>query len=179
MNLGEILSAAGDTAAALEAYAGAVALHPQTVLARKKRAELLAASGEIEAARSEYRALLEHDASAGDASVALARLDLSAEDGTAAARTLEYAVAVLPVEADVQGLLGQAYLLLDRDDEAYDFFLQARHLDLRSVESMVGMAQFYMKREDFEEAAYFAELALKYDPAHQTARRVLAEARAW
>ena len=44
---------------------------------------------------------------------------------------------------------------------------------------VVGMALFYLKREDFEEAAYFAELALKYDPGHPAARRVLAAAQAW
>ncbi len=179
VNLGEARAAAGDTTGALAAYAGALELYPGTVIARTNRAELLAASGRIAEARAEYRALLEHDDSAGSAAVALARLDLQDGDGTAAVDALEYAVDVLPVDADVQGLLGQAYLLLDRDDAAYDLFLRARALDLRSVESMVGMALFYLKREDFEEASYFAELALKYAPAHPTARRVLAEAQAW
>ncbi len=86
---------------------------------------------------------------------------------------------VLPLDADVEALRGQAYLIDGRDREAFDLFTKARKLDIKSVESMAGMASYYLKRGDTEEAAYFAELALKYAPKHAVARRVLAAAQAW
>jgi len=43
---------------------------------------------------------------------------------------------------------------------------------VRSVEAMVGLASYYLKRGDPEEAIYFADLALKYDPQHRRALAV-------
>ena len=140
---------------------------------------LFLARGDSAAAVAEYRRWIGQDESAGTAALELARLDLARGDAEGAAGALEYAVTVLPLDADVEALRGQAYLLEDRDQEAFALFTKARQLDIKSVESMAGMASYYLKRGDAEEATYFAELALKYAPQHAVARRVLAAAQAW
>ena len=124
----------------------------------------------------QYREVIEQDDSQGEAAVALARLDLAAGRAEEALEVLDYALDVLPVDPDLTALRGQADLLLGHDDEAYRLFVAARKLDLRSVESMVGMARYYLKRGDGEEAAYYARLALKYAPRHAVAKAVLAAA---
>ncbi len=167
-----------DTAAAIDYYGVALELYPRSHEARGERARLLAASGDREAAVREYQALISLSASAAAGAVALARMEMEDGRGEEAARALEYALAILPLDAEVVALRGRAFLLLDRDREAYELFLKARRFDLKNVESMVGMAEYYFKRKDYEEAAYFAELALKYEPDHPTALEVLALARA-
>jgi tetratricopeptide (TPR) repeat protein len=167
-----------DTAAVINLHERSLSVYPYQSGVRGERARLLARTGRTEEARSEYRTLLELSGSAGGAALELARLELDSGRGEPAAWALDYATSVLPLHADVDALRGQAYLLLDRDREAYRLFLRARRLDLRSVESMVGMASYYLKQGDYEEAAYFAELALKYDPDHLRAQEILARARA-
>ncbi len=171
--------AAGDTAAALADNQKALDIYPLALTALSARAKLFGARGDTGAARQEYGKLLSRTDRAGDGAVALARLELAADRPEAASRALEYAVDVVPLNADVEALRGQAYLLLGEDRRAFDLFTRARKLDIRSVESMVGMARYYLKRGDSEEAAYFAELALKYQPDHPVAKQVLASAQAW
>jgi tetratricopeptide (TPR) repeat protein len=178
ISLAEMALAEADTESALSHYGEALEIYPRGSEARTERARLLAAGGNLDAARAEYQTLLRLSADSGEAALELARMELRASRGDAAAEALAYAESVIPLDAELMALRGRAYLLLDRDDEAYALFLESRRLDLRNVESMVGMAQFYMKRKDYEEAAYFAELALKYDPDHAVAREVLLRARA-
>ncbi len=177
--LGEMRLAAADTAGALDAYGRALAVYPLASPALVARAHIFTAEGDTASARFAYHTLLSQDDGAGSAAVELARLELNAGNGDAAAQALAFAAGSLPLDPDVDGLLGQAYLLLGRDRDAYELFLRARTIDLKSVESMVGMARYYLKRGDAEEAAYFARLALKYDPDHPVAKAVLAEAQAW
>jgi len=176
--LAEMALVRADTVSSLDHLSRAVDIYPGSVGARHQRARLLAARGDVEDARSEYEALLRQSANSHIAALELARMELAADRGAPAVEALEYAAVVLPLDAEVEALRGRAYLLLDRDREAYDLFLRARKLELRNVESMVGMAQYYLKHEDYEEAAYFAELALKYESEHPTALEVLARARA-
>ncbi len=179
MALAGMDAAAGDTAAALERYSRAIAVYPLANAALEARARLYLAAQDTAAAVADYRRWIAQDDAAGGAALELARLELARGDAENAARALEFAVTVLPLDADVEALRGQAYLLEDRDREAFDLFTKARRLDLKSVESMVGMARYYLKRGDAEEAAYFAGLALKYMPRHPVALQVLAEAEAW
>jgi tetratricopeptide (TPR) repeat protein len=176
--LARIELAGEDTAAAVDLQARSLRVYPHQTGLRAERAYLLARMGRLEEAKEEYRALLALSGSAGEAALELARLELESGRGEPAVRALDYATSILPLHADAEALRGQAYLLLDRDREAYDLFVRARQLDLRSVESMVGMAGYYLKQGDYEEALYFAELALKYDPDHARAREILARARA-
>ncbi len=177
--LAGIQTAARDTAAALATYARALDLYPLEMDALHRRAQLFLASGDTAAARREYRTLLSRSENEAGPAVELARLELASGNGAAAARALDYAVAVVPLDADVEALRGQAYLLENRDREAFTLFTRARKLDLRSVETMVGMARYYLRQDDLEEAAYYAQLALKYQPGHPVAKEVLAEAQAW
>jgi tetratricopeptide (TPR) repeat protein len=178
VGLANLAVARSDTAMAIEYYGTALDLYPRGHNVRLTQARLLAASGDREGAVREYESLISLSAAAGIGAIELARMEI--EDGRAeeAERTLKYALGVLPLDAEVVALRGRAFLLLDRDAEAYELFLTARRFDLKNVESMVGMAEYYFKRRDYEEAAYFAELALKYQPDHPTALDVLAQARA-
>jgi tetratricopeptide (TPR) repeat protein len=175
--LARLVLAEKDTAAALGLYAASLDLYPYQPEVRLARARLLLAGGDAEAARENYELLLTETGEAGEGSLELARLELREGRGDAAARALEYAVSIYPLQAEVEALRAQAYLLLDRDEVAYELLLRARRLDIRSVETMVGMAQYYFKRGDTEEAAYFARLALKYDPEHPVAREILDRSR--
>jgi Flp pilus assembly protein TadD len=179
MALAGLAVEARDTTGALARYAQALDIYPYLPDAHKSRARLFLAAGDTAAAIGEYERLIAKDDAQGETAIDLARLELARGDAAGAARALEYAVCVLPLEADVEALRGQAYLLDGRDREAFDLFTKARKLDLKSVESMAGMASYYLKRGDVEEATYFAELALKYAPHHAVARRVLAAAQAW
>lgn len=163
----------GDTTDALATTAKALALYPRSVDAAMIRAGLLAAAGDSAGARAQYRDLLTRYDAASRASLALARMDLEAGDGEGALAALVYAVGIDGLDADLEALRGRAYLLLDRDDEAYAQFLFARKLNLKSVETMAGMAEYYLKQSDLEDAAYFARLALRYDPEHPVAKSVL------
>jgi len=166
-----------DTAAALASYATGLGIYPYQPEARLARARLLRAQGREDEARREYELLLTETGEAGEGALELARLELAAREGEAAVQALDYALSIYPLQADVEALRAQSYLLLDRDDEAYDLLLRARRLDIRSVETMVGMAEYYLKRGDVEEAAYFARLALKYDPDHPVAQEILDRSR--
>lgn len=170
--------ARNDTVLALEYYGTALDLYPRLHKVRRARASLLGATGNREGAIEEYETLIRLSATAAAGAKELARTEIEADRGKEAERALKYALGVLPLDAEVVALRGRAFLLLDRDDEAYELFLTARRYDLKNVESMVGMAEYYFKRKDYEEAAYFAELALKYQPDNRTAREVLELARA-
>lgn len=174
----QLALAEDDTLTAMTTYRRALEVYPYLTEARHRLARLLAATGDIEAAIDEYRELITLDSEAAAGALELARLELEREEADAAEATLTYATTIVPLHADVEALMGQAMLLQDRDREAYDRFLFARKLDLKSIEAMVGMGLYYLKQEDYEEAAFFAELALKYDPTHRVARRILAEAHA-
>lgn len=164
---------AADTTRALANYEHALTIYPLSLKALGARAELLAAMGRKDEARDAYRELLASDATSAGAALDLARMDLAAEDPKGALEALDYARGVLAVHPDVEALMGRAYLEEDREAEAYALFLKARKLDLRNVEAMVGMSRYYLKTGDVEEATYFAQLALKYDPEHPGAREAL------
>ena len=164
--------ALGDTALALTRYDRALEVYPEGTPARIARARTRLAGGDREGAREDYRALLRLDATAAEGAIELAQLELEDDRGEGAASALDYAVDILPLDATVEALRGQAYLLLGREDEAYRLFQRAHKLDVRSVEAMVGLASYYLKRGDPEEAIYFADLALKYDPQHRRALAV-------
>jgi tetratricopeptide (TPR) repeat protein len=176
MAAAQLALAQEDTAAALAAYARAVEIYPQAEEALLAGARLRTRSGDREGARRDYETLMSRSGLAWDAAVELARMDLDAGSGTDALRRLDYALSTVPLEPDVEALRGQAYLLLGDDERAYALFQRARALDLRSVEAMVGMARYYLKREDTEEAIYFVRLALKYDPEHTGAQALLRQA---
>jgi tetratricopeptide (TPR) repeat protein len=178
IGLAELAVARSDTAIAVEYYGTALELYPRSHGARQERARLLAASGDRVEAIREYETLISLSAAAGTGAKELARMEIEADRGEEAERALKYALGVIPLDAEVVALRGRAFLRLDRDDEAYGLFLTARRYDLKNVESMLGMAEYYFKRKDYEEAAYFAELTLKYQPDNPTAREVLEMARA-
>ena len=160
----------GDTASALNRYQRALELYPEYTPARQARAELLSARGDKNAARQEYGTLIKEDGTAGAAAIALARLELDQGDGKNAGDALDYAMQVLPMDANVLALRAQSYILLHRAKEGFTLLDRARKLDVRNVETMVGMAAYYLDQGDNEEALYFANLALKYDPDHPRAQ---------
>jgi len=166
----------GDTTAALQRFQESLSVYPNSPEPLSALAWAEAAKGDTVAARAYYRRVLEVDDSAAEPAVGLARIELATRNGDAAKDALDFALGVVPLDAEVIALRGQALLLLDHDEEAREEFLRARTLDIRSVESMVGMAEYYLKQQDFEEAGYFADLALKYDPDHPEAKRILAAA---
>ena len=173
LSLSELQAARGDTTAAIQSLNRALDVYPRAAEALRRRGEFHEALGQELLAREDYKALIRSEGAAGKEALRLARLFLAVEQGPAALDALDYAVGVLPLDAEVTALQGRAFLLLDRDREGYDLFQRARRLDLRCVEAMVGMALYYLKHEDFEEAIYFAELAVKYAPDHPDALRVL------
>lgn len=178
--LAELTLSEGDTARAIGRFRKAVEVYPHSSEALLRLARLTLAQGDSAAAIGHYRELLAADDGAAPAAVELARLELAVRDGAGAHQTLEFARGVLPLDPDVLALEGQALLLLDRPRDAYDRLSLARRIDLRNVESMVGMARYYFRIEDFEEAEYFAGLALKYDPGNVGAAEVLRAAQtAW
>lgn len=162
--------ALGDTTSALARYQRVLELYPEYTPARQARAELLSAHGDKNGARQEYRTLIQKDGTAGTAAIDLARLDLNQDDGKDAAQALDYAMQVLPLDANVLSLRAQSYILLHRSKEAFALLDRARRIDVRNVEAMVGMAAYYLDQGDAEEALYFANLALKYDPDHPRAQ---------
>lgn len=174
----EMALASGDTAGAIARYGDALAVYPLASEARSARAGLYAATGDTEKAREDYRTLITSDNSAAAGALALARLEVAGGDGQAAEEALGFAGEILAQSAEYEALLGRAELLQGEDRAAYDRFLAAKRLDLKSVDSMVGMACYYLKRKDYEEAAYFAELALRYAPENTEAQQVLETARA-
>lgn len=174
----EMALAAGDTAGAIERYGEALAIYPLTSEARSARAGLYAAVGDTEKAREDYRTLITSDNSAAAGALALARLEVAAGRGQAAETALGFAGEILAQSAEYEALRGRADLLQGKDRQAYARFLAAKRLDLKSVDSMVGMAFYYLEQKDYEEAAYFAELALRYAPDNAEAQQVLETARA-
>lgn len=174
----EMALAAGDTLAAIARYGDALAVYPLAGEARSARAGLYAALGDTEQAREDYRTLITTDASAAPGALALARLEIADGNGKAAESALGYAGEILPQSATLEALEGRVDLLQGKDRAAYDRFLAAKRIDLKCIDSMVGMAFYYLKQKDYEEAAYFAELALRYQPDNADARHVLETARA-
>ena len=168
--LAEQETALGDTASALTRYQRVLELYPEYTAARAARAELLKARGDTEGAEEEYRTLIQKDGTAGTAAIELARLELNHDDGKDAAQSLDYALQVLPLDANVLALRAQALILLHRSKDAFTLLDRARRIDVRNVEVMVGMASYYLDQGDAEEAVYFANLALKYDPTHARAQ---------
>jgi len=162
--------ALGDTASALARYQRVLDLYPEYTPVRQARAELLSARGDKNGARQEYTTLIKEDGTAGTAAIELARLELNQDDGKDADVALDYAMQVLPLDANVLALRAQSYILLHRAKEGFVLLDRARKLDVRNVEAMVGMAAYYLDQGDAEEAVYFANLALKYDPDHPRAQ---------
>ena len=131
---------------------------------------MLNAQGDKNGARQEYRTLIQKDGTAGTAAIELARLELNQDDGKDAGDALDYAMQVLPMDANVLALRAQSFILQKRSKDAFVLLERARKLDVRNVEAMVGMASYYLDQGDAEEAVYFANLALKYDPDHPRAQ---------
>jgi tetratricopeptide (TPR) repeat protein len=173
--LAQVRLAQGDTTGALDACGKALELYPGSKAAAMLRGKLLAATGDDDGARAQYRTLIARDDSAPEAARALARMDLEVGDGDGALAAVAYAVGIDALDADLEALRGRAFLLLDRDEDAFRRFLFARRLNLKNVETMAGMAQYYLKQSDLDEAAYFARLALRYDPEHPVAKSVLVQ----
>ena len=169
-SLAEQEVALGDTSSALTRYQRVLELYPEFTPAREARAQLLNARGDTNGARQEYRTLIQKDGTAGTAAIELARLELNQEDGKDAADALDYAMQVFPMDANVLALRAQAFILQKRSKDAFVLLERARKLDVRNVEVMVGMASYYLDQGDAEEAVYFANLALKYDPDHPRAQ---------
>lgn len=165
-----------DTTMAKTLLQKALEVYPNSADAYRGLALIAEKSGDSAGAGAYYDAWMSIDDTSQEAALPYARIALERGEAEKAHEALRFVRNVSPLAADVIALEGQALLALDEDREAFNRFSEARKQDLRSVEAMVGMAQYYFKQEDFEEAIYFARLALKYEPTHKVAKSLLSSA---
>lgn len=177
------LMASGDQAVAaerhfqaIEAFSGAVARKPDSMVAYLKRGSVYLDQGELDAALRDLRRAAEIDPSdprplelVGDVNVALGRADDAAED-------YEAYVALDEQNARVLYKLGLARYRAGRPGAAVDSLRQALALDPALGEAYYVLGLVERDQHEFPAARASLEQSVRLSPASQTAsREALAE----
>lgn len=177
------LMASGDQAVAaerhfqaIEAFSGAVARKPDSMVAYFKRGSVYLDQGELDAALRDLRRASEIDPSAlrplelaGDVNVALGRADRAAED-------YEAYVALDEQNARVYYKLGLARYRAGRPGAAVDSLRQALALDPALGEAYYVLGLVARDQHEWPAARASLEQSVRLSPASQTAsREALAE----
>ena len=176
MQTGIYRLAVQDTAGAKEAFAGALELYPLSHTAMSQLGRIALAENDRETARTMFSRVMQTTDGSGEAAFEIAELELDRGEFAAALEAMEYALGILPLNSRVYAMRGRIKLRMGSETEAYADLMNAKKLNLRNVDWMVGFAEYYMEQEDFEESAYFSRLALKYAPDHELAQNLLARA---
>jgi len=179
----ERLVAEGDQAVAaerhfqaLEAYSGAIARKPDSVLAHLKRGAVYQGRGELESALSDLRRAVENDASAllpiellGDVNAALGRAERAIE-------RYEDCISLDERNARVHYKLGLARYRAGRIDSAASALQQALKLEPHLGQAHYLLGLTYRDQGKLPAARKSLEEAARRSPASQTeAREALAE----
>jgi tetratricopeptide (TPR) repeat protein len=161
---------------AIEAYSGAIALKPDSMLAHYKRGSVYQAQNEIEAALRDFRSASDLDPSSlraieslGDVNVALGRFERATE-------RYEAYVALDERNARVLYKLGLARYRAGRITTASDPLQQALALDPAMGEAHYVLGLVHRDRDQLPAARKSLEEAARRSPASQTsAREALAD----
>jgi tetratricopeptide (TPR) repeat protein len=176
------LIAAGDQAVAnsqpflaIEAYSGAVALKPDSMLARLKRGAVYQAQGELGAALRDLRESSNNDPSAprplellGDVNVGLGRFDRAMD-------RYERNIALDERNPRVHYKLGLTRYRAGRLAEALEPLKQATALDPRMAEAYYVMGLVHREQGQTASARRALEQAVRLGPGLFNAREALAE----
>jgi tetratricopeptide (TPR) repeat protein len=160
---------------AIEAYSGAVALKPDSMLAHLKRGAVYQAQGELGAALRDLRQSSDNDPSAprplellGDVNVGLGRFDRAME-------RYERYVALDERNPRVLYKLGLTRYRAGRLNEALEPLKQATVLDPRMAEALYVTGLVYREQGQTTQARRALEQAVKLGPGLSSAREALAE----
>ena len=176
------LTAAGDRAVAedrhfqaIEAYSGAIALKPDSMVAHLKRGAVYQSRGELESALRDLRDAVEIDPSApqalerlGDVNVALGRQDRAVE-------RYEACLALDEKNPRVQYKLGLARYRAGRGADAVDPLKQAIQLDPTIGEAHYVLGLVLRDEHQLPAARSELEESVRRAPGNQAAREALAE----
>jgi tetratricopeptide (TPR) repeat protein len=169
-SLGEALREAGMSAAAVPAYEQAVKRDSDSGWMRKRLADALLASGDLEDARSEMRRAIRLWPDDSRIQYSMGAITLAAGSKAEAIAALRRSLALDPDLPSAHQTLGRA--LLDSGDAA------AAELEFRSElriqpdlsDARVNLANVLHLRGDFKEAAFYFETALALTPENVQAR---------
>jgi tetratricopeptide (TPR) repeat protein len=103
----------------------------------------------------------------------LGKAYLKKGDFAAAIDTFTLAATKRPHQASIHVDLGQAHLCRNELDKARDAFTKALALEDGSVRAITGIAQVYLKSEEWERAASHAKLVLLNNPMNFAALYIL------
>jgi tetratricopeptide (TPR) repeat protein len=132
--------------------------------------------GDADKAIDSFRKVVELDPDYVPAMYHLGKAYVKKGDFTAAVDTLARAAAKRPHQASIHVDLGQAYLCRNELKKAQNAFTKALVLEDGSLRAMTGIAQVYMKSEEWERAAAHAKLVLLNSPMNFAALYILGAA---
>lgn len=178
LGLADVLTRAGDLAAAEQSLRDAIGALPASgrahyVLARllQRQGRQADALGELERAAT-FRPLI----GLNGVYQAMGAMDAALQRFDAAVDAYSRRVDSQPNDADAHQDLGDTYARLGRDDEALAEFAVVLLLDARRAAALAAIAQVRLRNGQYEEAADTARRAVALDPAHVQARYLLGTA---
>jgi tetratricopeptide (TPR) repeat protein len=172
---GDYAASSGQPFEALEAYSGAIALRPESMLAHLKRGRMYRERGELETAARDLRRAVDLDPTAtlplellGDTYLALQRPD----------RAIERYQAYLALDdrsPQVWYKLGLARYRHGQPADAETPLLRAIALDAGLAEAHFVLGMCYRERQDLARARTALETAARLSPALTAPRQALAD----
>ncbi|MGE0789054.1 MAG: tetratricopeptide repeat protein [Sandaracinaceae bacterium] len=153
----------------------AVANRPGWALAQAALGDALLASGQTDAAITQFRAAIQGDQHLAHAQAGLGLALTAAGNLEEAERTLTHALEQVPNDAESVMALGDVYARTHREEEAYEQYRHAADLDPRSAEPLVRAARLAVGQERPVLAQGFLQRVVGQHPNHAAALALMGD----
>ncbi len=172
--VGAAYAGLGDFGAASGAFERALTIRPGATDAGSSLANLKIRQGNMEAARTLYRHVLEHNPDHLRTLLQLALLENRLDRPTEELGLLERAVGLYPESRDARGLLGRAYMERGEPLKALDATADLVDLDSDDAALLEIVAGAYLRIGNAERSLGFFQRLVELDPDNTAARFDLA-----
>ncbi len=172
-NLGNLYAAMNRTEDAIRNYRAAIKIDDLFFQAKVNLAMLLNNLGENDKAEGLFREVIAAHPEMYDIAYSLGLLLAEMKKYDQAIVYLDQAARGMPQRSRVHYNLGLLLDFLKKDNEAEAALLRAYQIDPANVDYLVALAEFYLKRERFQEARSIAEQLVSKHPNNQMGRQLL------
>ncbi|MBK8956356.1 MAG: hypothetical protein IPM34_12495 [Saprospiraceae bacterium] len=150
---------------AMDVFDKLIAMQPKAYINHYYKAEVYVAMGNSQAAKTSYLKGLEISSKCDECLIGLGRLDLNENKTAEATKHLESALKGNSKNANIQALVGKAYLYADKPqpETALIYLEKARDLDPKQSKYWIYLGDAYQMKEDLGQAMTSYETAVEKD----------------